>query len=126
VHKSRLCNIVVDCHGGSMADASRFWGEALGLDPDPDDKPGDRYFGFTKATASGVRILLQRVEDESAFHLDFETDDLEAEVRRLEALGATRKRRVSTWVVMRAPTGHDFCVVERKRGALRDESTTWP
>jgi hypothetical protein len=126
MHKSRLCNIVVDCHGVSMPDAIRFWGGALGLDPDPDDNPGDRYFGFTKTTASGVRILLQRVEDEGIYHIDLETDDLEAEVRRLEALGAARKRRVSTWYVMRAPTGHDFCVVERKRGALPDDATTWP
>ena len=126
MHKSRLCNIVVDCHGVSMPDAVRFWGGVLGLEPDPGDQPEDRYFGFTQATASGVRILLQRVEDRGAFHLDLETDDLEAEVRRLEALGATRKRRVSTWYVMRAPTGHDFCVVERKRGTLGDDATPWP
>ena len=41
-----------------------------------------------------IRILLQRTDDVKAsknrMHLDLETDDVEAEVRRLEGLGASR------------------------------------
>jgi hypothetical protein len=39
-------------------------------------------------------VLLQRTDDEKVskerMHLDLEIDDIEAEVQRLEALGATR------------------------------------
>jgi hypothetical protein len=44
-------------------------------------------------------------------HLDIESDDVEAEVRRLESLGARRVEQVQTWWVMEAPTGQRFCVV---------------
>jgi hypothetical protein len=41
-----------------------------------------------------IRVLLRRTHDEKVskerMHLDLRTDDVEAEVRRLEALGATR------------------------------------
>jgi hypothetical protein len=43
---------------------------------------------------SDIRILLQKTGDvkfsRERMHLDLETDDVEAEVKRLEALGATR------------------------------------
>lgn len=46
-----------------------------------------------------------------------ETDDIEAEVKRLEALGATRydhqqERGFDFWV-MRDPWGKEFCVLHR-------------
>jgi hypothetical protein len=49
-------------------------------------------------------------------HLDLETDDVEAEVRRLEALGAThydhqQERGFDFWV-MRDPWGNEFCVLQ--------------
>ena len=44
-------------------------------------------------------------------HLDIESDDVEAEVRRLEDLGATRVEKIDTWWVMRDPAGLLFCVV---------------
>ena len=44
-------------------------------------------------------------------HLDIESDDIPAEVARLEKLGAKRVAEVRTWVVMEAPTGHRFCVI---------------
>jgi 3-polyprenyl-4-hydroxybenzoate decarboxylase len=41
-----------------------------------------------------IRVLLQRTDDEKVskerMHLDLESDDIEAEVQRLEALGVTR------------------------------------
>ena len=46
-----------------------------------------------------------------AVHLDIESDDVAAEVARLERLGARRIAAVRTWVVMEAPTGHRFCVI---------------
>jgi len=43
--------------------------------------------------------------------IDCQTDDQEAERERLEALGARVVSRVKRWIVMEAPTGHRFCLV---------------
>ena len=54
-------------------------------------------------------------------HLDIETDDLDAEAARLEALGAKKIGFVKRWWVMEAPTGQRFCVVQDEAsGAGRD------
>jgi hypothetical protein len=66
-----------------------------------------------------IRILLQRTDDpktsKERMHLDIETDNVEAEVRRLEALGATRfdhqrERGYDFWI-MRDPWLNEFCVL---------------
>ena len=77
-----------------------------------DDAPGD------------LHIEVQKVTHDSRVHLDIETDDIEAEVARLEALGAKRVNHVHTWCVMEAPTGQRFCVVRMKhpeRGATPND-----
>ena len=51
------------------------------------------------------------MEHPSRVHLDIESDDIPAEVARLEALGARKVAEIRTWVVMEAPTGHRFCVI---------------
>ena len=58
-------------------------------------------------------------------HLDIESDDIEAEVRRLEALGATKIEAIRTWVVMAAPTGHRFCVIRPQRGSIGAHGNQW-
>jgi hypothetical protein len=59
-------------------------------------------------------------------HLDIESDDIDAEVRRLEALGATRVAKVSSWWVMEAPTGQRFCVVRATSANFAAEARQWP
>lgn len=47
-------------------------------------------------------------------HLDFQVDDLELEVERLEALGATRPEFQpggAEWTVLADPQGHLLCLV---------------
>jgi hypothetical protein len=44
-----------------------------------------------------LHIELQQVDHPSRVHLDIEADDVESEVRRLEALGAKRLKQVRTW-----------------------------
>ncbi|WP_175439308.1 VOC family protein [Streptomyces vilmorinianum] len=70
----------------------------------------------------GRRVLFQRVPEKKTVknrvHMDLhpgpETGGREAEVTRLESLGASVLRRVSeqggTWVVMADPEGNEFCV----------------
>jgi hypothetical protein len=58
-------------------------------------------------------------------HLDIEADDLEAEARRLEALGARRISFVKRWIVMEAPTGQRFCIVRPQSKDFATASNTW-
>lgn len=69
---------------------------------------------------------MQQVEHPSRVHLDIETDDLDAEAARLEALGAKRIAFVSRWWVMEAPTGQRFCVIRRQREAFGPHLNEWP
>jgi hypothetical protein len=73
----------------------------------------------------GLQIEVQSVEHPSRVHLDIETDDVEAEVLRLEALGAKRVAQISTWWVLEAPTGQRFCVVRRGSARFDEQATLW-
>jgi hypothetical protein len=72
-----------------------------------------------------ISVQIQRVDHESRVHLDIETDDIPAEVARLEKLGATVDQRLERWVVMRAPTGQRFCVVRVQREGFPGNATSW-
>ena len=63
-------------------------------------------------------------------HLDLEADDVEAEVRRLEALGATRydhqqERGYDFWV-LRDPWANEFCVLQINFPDLLALRPAWP
>jgi predicted enzyme related to lactoylglutathione lyase len=72
-----------------------------------------------------VHIEVQKVAHDSRVHIDIETDDIEAEARRLEALGAKRVGAVQTWVVMEAPTGQRFCLVRPQRTDFKEHANVW-
>ena len=61
----------------------------------------------------------------SRVHLDIETDDIDAEVLRLEALGAKKVQQVRDWWVMEAPTGQRFCVVRARKSDFERRANTW-
>lgn len=124
MHKSRLAGFIIDCNTDDLESAARFWSRALGYPLEPDATPGDVYRGLDTGP-DGMVIEVQQVEHPSRVHLDIETDDIEAEVRRLEGLGAKKIETVRTWVVMEAPTGQRFCVVRPQRGKLEGEVNTW-
>ena len=123
MHKSRLSTFVIDCFSEELEAAGRFWGAALGRAVSPTTDPG--YLELS-GTREEPLILVQKVAHESRIHLDIESDDLEAEVTRLEALGARRVGFVKRWWVMEAPTGQRFCVVNPQRGPLEGRVNEWP
>lgn len=126
MHHSRLSNFVIDCRTGDVDAAAQFWGSALNKRVKPSDPPDDRYRDLEVRDTEPI-LLVQQVDHESRIHLDIESDDLEAEVTRLEALGAKRIGFVKRWWVMEAPTGQRFCVVNPQRGPLTDQnSNRWP
>lgn len=112
MHRSCLGAIVIDCRTEDLELAGAFWAGALGYEAKTTDDP--RYLELDCPDGQ-PQVIIQQVEHESRVHLDIEADDVEAEVRRLEALGARRVRQVKSWWVMEAPTGQRFCVVRPQR-----------
>lgn len=115
----------IDCNVADIDEAARFWAAALGRPVDL-DHPGSRDKYRQLATLPNEPMVqLQRVEHESRVHLDIETDDIEAEVARLEKLGATVFKRRERWVVMQAPSGQCFCVVRVQRPGFAENANRW-
>ncbi len=123
MHHSRLACFVIDCQTDDLDRATRFWSAALGRAAKPSDPESPKYRALEVRPEEPI-LLTQQVSHPSRIHLDIETDDLEAEVRRLTALGAKELQRVQTWVVMEAPTGQRFCVVRPQRGSL-EHANRW-
>ena len=100
--------LVLDCADPEAL--GRFWEQALGL-----QRLGAACAYVLLASPSGAlpKFLLQRVGEaklaKNRMHLDIETPDVDAEVERLEGIGARRLDRHartghgSRWVVMADP-----------------------
>ena len=125
MHRSRLAGFIVDCLTDDVLASARFWSNALGMATGAVEE--DRYV-LLDADARDLHIEVQRVAHPSRVHLDIETDDIPAEVARLERLGAKRVEQLhqGSWVVMEAPTGQRFCVVRAKHDLAGAAGvTTW-
>ena len=125
MHKSRLAGIVIDCKTDDYERDMAFWGAALGYDVKRTHDPDDQAYAELATPPDQIKVLLQEVDHPSRVHLDIETDDLEAEVRRLEKLGAKRLAHIKRWWVMEAPSGHRFCVVQPQRADFDSKSKDW-
>ena len=99
---------------------------ALGLSIERSPDPQDAHYVELRGDPNELHIEVQQVEHPSRVHVDIETDDLEAEARRLEALGARRVEAIRTWIVMEAPTGQRFCLVRPQRARFAEEANEWP
>jgi predicted enzyme related to lactoylglutathione lyase len=109
--------LVLDCADPEAL--GRFWERALGL-----QRLGAAGAYVLLASPSGAlpKFLLQRVGEaklaKNRMHLDIETPEVDAEVERLEAIGArrieqhARTEHGSRWVVMADPEGNEFCVCD--------------
>jgi catechol 2,3-dioxygenase-like lactoylglutathione lyase family enzyme len=107
--------------------AAAFWANALGyvargrsdavVDPQTD------WVVLTDPRRRWANLSLQLSEEpkrgRNRLHLDLYTQDQEAEVVRLEALGATRLPRATDrkvdFVVLADPDGNEFCVIQTDR-----------
>jgi predicted enzyme related to lactoylglutathione lyase len=88
MHQSRLCAVLIDCKTADLDEAARFWAAALGRPVDLDHPMSRDNYRMLETRSDEVIIEIQQVEHESRAHIDIETDDIPAEVRRLEKLGA--------------------------------------
>jgi predicted enzyme related to lactoylglutathione lyase len=126
MHKSKLAGFIIDCQTEDLPKAADFWSGALGMPVR--ELPGAEGELYRKLDAGplGLHIEVQKVTHGSRVHLDIESDDIEAEVARLEALGARKVRQVHTWWVMESPTGQRFCVVQAVSAQFQAQASTWP
>jgi predicted enzyme related to lactoylglutathione lyase len=125
MHHSRLCAVLIDCNTGDVDEAAHFWSEALGRPLDP-KHPGSRgNYRMLETPPDEAIVQIQRVDHESRVHIDIESDDIPAEVARLEKLGAKVVDRLKRWVVMHAPTGQRFCVVPVQRPGFPKNANRW-
>jgi len=126
MHKSRLAGFNIDCQSNDLDGAARFWSAALGM-RDVGLGEGGGVYKSLDASARDLVIEVQTVAHPSRIHVDIETDNIEAEVVRLEKLGAKRVEFVKSWQVMEAPTGQRFCVIRAKTSLDGTPgATTWP
>jgi len=123
MHKSRLGAVIIDCETDDLDREAQFWGAALGGEV-ASPGPGGRYLDVRNDPADPA-VILQRVEHPSRVHIDIETDDIEAEVRRLQGLGATIVEKMERWTVMEAPSKHRFCIIGARREGFDEQANVW-
>ncbi len=125
MHRSRLGALVIDCRTQDLDAAAGFWAAALGLEAEHGRDPVNARYRRLAGDDDQPKVLVQQVGHESRVHLDIEADDVEAEVARLERLGARRVEKLRDWWVLESPTGHRFCVVPAARPDFRDRARVW-
>ncbi len=126
----RIGNVTFSC--ASPISLGRFWAAALGwpdepidpgfvqtlLDAGMDPRETESFYVTRETPTSRPRLLFQRREKSRPasypIHLDFRAGDREAEIGRLQQLGATVEATTSdddsTWTIMRDPESNPFCV----------------
>lgn len=110
VHRILLREVVIDAPTSTFAATRDFWAAALLAEAEQVVEFPE--FTALRDPAALSWVGLQEVRDaEARYHLDIETDDVEAEVARLICLGAVKVAVGRSWVVMRDPSGHLFDVV---------------
>lgn len=125
MHKSRLAGFIIDCQTTDLTAAASFWSAALGMEMRAlPGEEGEKYVRLVDPNEA-LHVEVQAVSHLSRVHLDIETDDIEAEVQRLERHGARVVQRVNTWVVMEAPTGQRFCVVRTTHPRFASTANEW-
>ena len=118
-HYSRLHKIVIDVPPAEHDHEVAFWSAALGQQL----RQGEHFPEYHGVALRGEEfgLLIQRLgQGPARVHLDIHTDDLEAEVARLEALGAEKVEFVHAWWILRDPAGLLFCVVPEPDGSLNE------
>ncbi|MFE3264138.1 VOC family protein [Streptomyces sp. NPDC059215] len=105
-------------HAEDPVALGQWWADALGwvvvhssddefeIRSAPDRLPGLEFVRLEESKKSKSRL-----------HLDFRPDDQEAEVARMEALGAQRVdigQGEQSWVVLADPEGNEFCILGRR------------
>ncbi len=123
MHRSRLHVVLIDSAPDVADTELDFWAAALGREPTAEHGTP---FTVLSPLGSGQILAHQRLRDgASRIHLDIETDDTEAEVARLEGLGAVAVGEHDGCVHMRDPAQLVFCVVPVQSEDFEEQATLW-
>ena len=112
----QLASIVLDCQDPQKL--SEFWAAAIGYKT---TGVFNQYVVLTDPAKKGPALILQGVPEQRAgknrMHWDWtaaNVGDYQAEIARLEALGATKAVEMHemgiNWTVLQDPEGNEFCV----------------
>nr|WP_179723100.1 VOC family protein [Petropleomorpha daqingensis] len=118
-----LLDLPPESHAAGLA----FWAAATGREVERNAAAPQ--WASLGAFAGGFHVEAQRTGEGTPprWHVDVETDDIPAEVARLEALGARRTADMGRFWQMTDPAGLVFCVVGVQTGAAFERhATTWP
>ncbi|MEN8132766.1 MAG: VOC family protein [Pseudomonadota bacterium] len=125
MHRSRLAGIIIDCATDDLDAAAGFWGKTLGAPPGAAANLDESPYVELRMPEDENYVEVQAVDHPSRVHIDIEADDIEAEVKRLESLGATRIGNIKRWCVMEAPTGQRFCIVPVVSRDFGEKANKW-
>lgn len=122
----RIGNVTFSC--ANPVALGKFWAGALGWPDEPidqgfiqqlldagwDERERESFYVTRETPTSRPRLLFQRRERSRPaaypIHLDFQSDDRNADVERLAGLGATVEAVKDSHTVMRDPESNPFCV----------------
>lgn len=112
-HASAVDQLCVDVPGNAFDREARFWSAVTGWERRASDVP--EFEHLVRGDGMPLKLLLQRTGPGPAgMHVDLACTDVDAEVRRHEALGAVVVRRVvGDWTTLRDPAGREYCVIGR-------------
>jgi catechol 2,3-dioxygenase-like lactoylglutathione lyase family enzyme len=114
----KVGSVVIDCNDFDMMAA--FWQDVLRYVPKYPPEPD--WVLLRDPHGHGVNVSVQQVPEprigKNRLHLDLYTDEPEAEIERLLAIGAVRHPRTpepdEDFVVLEDPEGNLFCIVEAR------------
>ena len=123
--------VTIDCK--DVRRMAEFWSQALDYEVlDADYDSGEAEALIAPRGKAGARILLLAVPDEKTtknrLHFDLRGRDQDAEVARLQSLGATRVdigQGDVSWVVMADPEGNEFCILRSLTDEDRQKPWAW-
>ena len=125
MHRSRLAGLIIDCETDDLDAAAAFWGKALGAPPKSAANIEESPYVELVMPEGEIEVEVQAVQHPSRVHIDIESDDIEAETGRLEALGAKKIANIKRWCVMEAPTGQRFCIVPVISADFEKKANKW-
>lgn len=129
MHRSRIGVVLIDHPAETYEQAAEFWAAAHGCER-PEKRPtAESPYEMLGHLPGGTELSLQRTGSgtPARVHLDIETDDVEAEIARVVALGAAIAERREGYAILHDPGGLVFCIVPVQTGdAFEEHATTWP
>jgi hypothetical protein len=117
-HRSRLAQLCIDAPHDHYSTEAAFWTGVTGWRRGASRRPEFEFLHPPKGCP--LQLLLQRLNptDDATTtraHIDLGTDDVDAEVARLGALGSTQVARVGSWRIMSDPaTRLPYCVTRQR------------